>query len=104
MKDEAERFRAICFIIRVDESRFKKLYNDLESSACRGMDEYPTTLTATYDFLVRESGVYNNTINNGDRRFQRGGGDNTVQDKGRCGGCSNGMLYKQKVDAAADEE
>ena len=74
IKDKAERFKAICFIIKSDESRFKKLYDNLNISAYRGRDEYPTTLTASYDLLVRESEVYDTNNNNGGQRFQRGGG------------------------------
>jgi len=57
-----ERFMAECFILRCDglseHSRYKKLLKDLKSSANRGRDEYPTTLTDAFDLLVRESGEY----------------------------------------------
>ena len=56
IRDEKERFLAMCFILRSDEGRYKNLLNDLKSSANRGRDEYPTTLTDAFDLLVRESG------------------------------------------------
>ena len=69
VKDEAENFKAICFIIRADETKFKKYLDDLKSSAYLGKEEYPKTLAATYNLLVREYGVYN-TNNNSGKRFQ----------------------------------
>eukprot|EP00555_Chaetoceros_dichaeta_P015393 CAMPEP_0198275326 /NCGR_PEP_ID=MMETSP1447-20131203/64102_1 /TAXON_ID=420782 /ORGANISM="Chaetoceros dichaeta, Strain CCMP1751" /LENGTH=154 /DNA_ID=CAMNT_0043970089 /DNA_START=87 /DNA_END=552 /DNA_ORIENTATION=+ len=46
------------FILRCDgiseRLRYKKLLEDLRSSANRGRDEYPTTLTGAFDLLVRE--------------------------------------------------
>ena len=65
IKDEAERFKAVCFIIRANEKRFKKLHDNLKISAYRGRNDYPTTLTAAYTHLVRESGVYDTNNNNG---------------------------------------
>ena len=41
-----------------ERSRYKKLLDDLKSSANRGRDEYPITLTKAFDLLVRESGEY----------------------------------------------
>ena len=64
IKDEAERFKAICFIIRADEKIFKKIHDELKRSAYRVRDMYSTTLTAAYDLLVRESGVYDTNNNN----------------------------------------
>ena len=59
---EKDRFMAACFILRCDgineRSRYKNLLEDLKSSANRGRDEYPTTLTEAFDLLVRESGEY----------------------------------------------
>ena len=60
--DEKDRFMATCFILRSDgfseRSRYKKLLDDLKSSANRGRDEYPATLTEAFDLLVRESGEH----------------------------------------------
>ena len=69
-KEEKEHFMAICFIVRSDEGRYKKLLDDLKSSANRGRDEYPTTLTNAFDLLVRESGEYDTVRRN--PRFNRG--------------------------------
>ena len=41
---ESERFRAICFLLRSDEYRYKELLDDLKKGAYRGRDEYPTTV------------------------------------------------------------
>ena len=70
---EKEHFLAICFIVRSDEGRYKKLLDDLKSSANRGRDEYPNTLTAAFDLLVRESGEYD-TVKRQNNRFYRGRG------------------------------
>ena len=66
INDEKEHFLAICFILRSDETRYKKLLDDLKSSANRGRDEYPRTLTEAFDLLVRESGEYDTV-----RRYRR---------------------------------
>ena len=49
---EKEHFLAVAFILRSDENRYKKLLDDLKSSANRGRNEYPTDLTAAFDLLV----------------------------------------------------
>ena len=54
--------KVIFFILRADENRYKDLLKDLKSSACRGRDEYPTTVTSTFDLLVRESGILDKPI------------------------------------------
>jgi len=91
VKDEAEHFKATCFIIRVDETRFKKLLDDLERYVYRGRDQYPKTVTATYNLLGKESGVYN-TNNNVGRLFQREEGNHNCQGGGRSGEHSNFMF------------
>ena len=58
IQKEKEHVLAVAFILRSDEHRYKKLLDDLKSSANRGRDEYPTSLTAAFDLLVRESGEY----------------------------------------------
>ena len=58
---EKEKFMAVCYILRSDASRYSKLLDDLKSSANRGRDEYPTTLTDAFDLLVRNSGEYDTT-------------------------------------------
>jgi len=73
VKDEKEYFLAMCFILRSDKGRYKKLLEDLKSSANRGRDEYPKTLTDAFDLLVRESGEYDTTNAYGRGRAQRRG-------------------------------
>ena len=46
---EKQKFMAICFILRSDTDRYGKLLDDLTSSANRGRDEYPVTLTDAFD-------------------------------------------------------
>ena len=53
-----DKLMAVCFILRSNEGRYKKLLEDLKSSANRGRDEYPETFTSAFDLLVRESGEY----------------------------------------------
>jgi hypothetical protein len=69
LNEEKQKFMATCFILRSDETRYKKLLDDLKSSANRGRDEYPTTLTNAFDLLVRESGEYN-TMRGSSSRFR----------------------------------
>ena len=71
--------KVIFFILRADENRYKDLLKDLKSSACRGRDEYPTTVTSTFDLLVRESGILDKPIH---RSWQ---GSPTGRGNGRSG-------------------
>lgn len=52
IKEEKERFKAICFLARADETQYGSLMDDLKQSVIRGHDEYPTTLAGAYDLLV----------------------------------------------------
>ena len=58
LNEEKEKFMAVCFMLRSDESRYKTLLEGLKRSANLGRDEYPATLTEAFDLLVRESGEY----------------------------------------------
>ena len=73
ISEEKEKFMAICYILRSDENRYKKLLDDLRSSANRGRDEYPITLTDAFNLLVRESGEYD-SVRKSNPRFQGRGG------------------------------
>ena len=53
VKDEAEHLKAICFIIKEDETQLKIFLDELSFFACCGRDYYSTNLTAAYDLLVR---------------------------------------------------
>lgn len=68
-----ERFKAVCFILRADENRYKSILKDLKSSAYRGRDEYPTTLTSAFDLLVRESENFEKKSTQPFYRGERGG-------------------------------
>ena len=48
----------MCYILRSNEGRYKKLLDDLKSLENCGRDEYPETLTNAFNLLVRESGEY----------------------------------------------
>ena len=58
---EKEKFMAVCYVLRSDTDRYGKLLDDLKSSANRGRDEYPISLTDAFDLLVRESGEFDTT-------------------------------------------
>ena len=76
INEEKQKFMVACFILRSDDARYKKILDDLKSSANRGRDEYPTTLTNAFDLLVRESGEYDTTRGTSPRfrpRRPRGG-------------------------------
>ena len=47
--------------MRSDADRYGKFLEDLKSSANRGRDKYPVTLTDAFDLLVRESGEFDTT-------------------------------------------
>ena len=66
IKDEKDHFLAITYVVRSDEGRYKTLLDDLKSSANRGRDEYPKSLTDAFDLLVRTSGEYDTV-----RRYSR---------------------------------
>ena len=73
LREEKEKFLAICFILRSDPERYKVLLNDLRRSANLGRDEYPETLTEAFDLLVRESGEYD-TVRPPSNRYRGRGG------------------------------
>ena len=70
---EKERFMAVCYMLKSDDGRYKRLNDDLKSSANRGRDEYPQTLTDAFNLLVRESGEYD-TVRANVPRYRRAGG------------------------------
>ena len=90
---EKDRFMAACFILRCDgfgeRSRYKNILEDLKSSANRGRDEYPTTLTDAFDLLVRESGEYD-TVCGFKPRYR------TRQGRGGGRGRGRGFLFTQQ--------
>ena len=73
LREEKEKFMAICFIVRSDAERYKVLLQDLKRSANLGRDEYPKTLTEAFDLLVRESGEYD-TVRPVSNRYRGRGG------------------------------
>ena len=87
---EKERFKAVCFILRADENRYKSLSKVLKSAAYRGRDEYPITLTSASDLSVRESGNFEQRTNQPFYRGGRGGRSG----RGGVGGIS-GLSFTQ---------
>jgi len=45
-------YLAVCFLMNSDKRRYGALICDIENEHTRGTNSYPTTLTATYDYLV----------------------------------------------------
>ena len=62
LAEQKDKMKALFFVLRTDENRYKDLLNDLKSSAYRGRDEYSTTVTAVFNLLVRESGILDKFI------------------------------------------
>ena len=73
--------------LRSDADRYGNSLEDLKSSANRGSDEYPLTLTTAFDLLVRESGKFDTVKSN--RKFN-GSGD--------CGGRGRNYMFAQRGD------
>ena len=71
---ESKRFRAICFLLRSDEYRYKELLVDLKKGAYRGRDEYPTTVSGVYELMILTSQQigYNQRQNRGIQGRQMG--------------------------------
>ena len=84
---------AICYILRSDADRYSKLLEDLRSSANRGRDEYPVTLSDAFDLLVRESGEYDTVQSY--RRFNGRGGR---------GGRGRNYMFAQREGRGSDHE
>ena len=49
---EKEIFKAICFILRADETRYGDLLEELWKGVYRGRDEYPNTVSDAYELLL----------------------------------------------------
>ena len=93
INEEKEKFMAICYILRSDADRYSKLLEDLRSSANRGRDEYPVTLSDAFDLLVRESGEYDTVQSY--RRFNGRGGR---------GGRGRNYMFAQRGGRGSDHE
>jgi hypothetical protein len=63
---EENKFKAIVFLKRGDIKRYGDLVKELENSTHLGQDEYPESLAAAYDLMVRRSGAFTtNLMGNG---------------------------------------
>jgi hypothetical protein len=56
-----ESVKAMLLLKRSDDARYYELKKRLEEGALLGRNEYPKTLSAMYDLLVRNSGLLSNT-------------------------------------------
>ena len=87
INEEKEKFMAVCFTLGSDQQRYKKLLDDLKSSANCGRDKYPETVTDAFDLLVRDSGEYDSVAPPNNRYRGHSG------PRGR--GCQNIMVAQQ---------
>ena len=55
VETEREKFKALCFLLRSDESRYGELQNEIKKGIFRGRDEYPTTVEGAYDLMLKTS-------------------------------------------------
>ena len=58
VKYEIEKFKAIFFLKHADTTRYDELRVEFRNGAYAGREEYPVTLSSTYDVLVRRSGQF----------------------------------------------
>ena len=73
INNEKEQFMALCYILKSDEDRFKRLLENFKRSANLRRYEYPKTLTEVFNLLVRELGEYD-TARQPNNRFRGQGG------------------------------
>ena len=74
---EVEKMKAMIMFLKADPARYGTLHEDLCQRVYRRRDEFPTTVTATYDLLQHTSGkIGTNKLNLQERmskfRFRRG--------------------------------
>ena len=75
IRNEEEKFKAILFLKRSDEGRYKELISKLQESSWLGKDEYPTTVAGMYALLTRHSGQIGNKSKDKNARPARGKGN-----------------------------
>ena len=69
VETETEKMKAMMMILRSDGDRYETLKKDLHQSVYRGRDEFPTTVTSTYDLLQHTSAQSRDENNNNSARF-----------------------------------
>jgi ATP adenylyltransferase/5',5'''-P-1,P-4-tetraphosphate phosphorylase II len=47
-----DHYLAVVFLLNSDKHQYDSLVHDIENDYMRGMQSYPTTLNAVYDYLV----------------------------------------------------
>ena len=65
---EEEKSKAMLFLLRVYESRYGKLFEDMSKADFVGKDEYPETINGAYELLVLASRQFGGIILRGGRR------------------------------------
>ena len=85
---EEGKFKAILFLIRVDDYKYVKLFEDIIKADFVGRDEYPETLNGAYELLVSTSSQFGGIILSRGRR-------NFRSEHGRVGRTS--VLFKQAI-------
>ena len=75
IRNKEERFKAILFLKRSDEGRYKDLASKLQESSWLGKDEYPTTVAGMYALLTRHSGQIRSKAKDKNARSARGKGN-----------------------------
>jgi len=79
---ERERFLSMCLLLWADEGHYGDLKKDLRKGVYRKRDEYPMTLAATYELLLkisrsanRRQNRYRNGMNTRNRNILAQKGD-----------------------------
>jgi len=78
VEKETERFKAMCFLLRDDESRYRDLLEQSKKGVRKGRDEYPMTIADAYQLLLRTSKLigYKKSQRFGERGCSRSAHDN----------------------------
>lgn len=97
IKEEEDKFKAVCLLQRSDPERYDDLCNDLQKGSYLGRDEYPTDPSMTFDLMVRTSKIVNTSTGNGGRaRGGRGGRGGTNGGRGQAGRDDVRVVFAQR--------
>ena len=89
---EKDRFKAMCFILRVEKICYSDILEELWKGVYRGTDGYPTTVSDAYKLILRTSqkiGYTQRRTGNSGYRARAGGRSegSMFAQQGRHGGC-----------------
>ena len=82
---ERNKSHAIFFLTKSDKGRYGQLVIDLENQYTRGTDQYPSTITETYNMLVTYKKPANNRERNATSRRNNRGGPATATEQTNSG-------------------